>query len=242
METDLPDRLSSLAQEIEAFCGFEIKVEHDPFLRARGMLVSGPLSIIIKVKGIPVDFAILAHELCHARRYYNRKTWIMEFIPRRTYGAGGMEQSLAENLDNVLEHIFIQQEMEDEFGFPKDDSHVIEDLSAINTESDPTMRKAILLTTWLLSHRHFPWHLERITALLEEHGLIQTAETLLAEADEAGPAKAKLVAALVKSLGIPENEVQLRHRDPQANGQDQGAMLREVLEAEASEGNLSTCI
>lgn len=242
IETNLPERLSSLVQEIEALCGFAIRLEHDPFLRVPGMLVSGPLSMTIKVKRIPVDLAVLAHELCHARRYYNRKIWMMESIPPRTYQAGGVEYSLAENLDNALEHIFIQQEMEDEFGYPKHDSHVVEDLSSIGIETDPTLLHAILLTTWLLSNRLFPQHVERIDGLLKEHGLFQTAETLLAEFVEARGAKAKVVAALIKALGIPDTEVRLRHRDPEANGQDTGAMLREVLEVEASEDSLPTCI
>jgi hypothetical protein len=235
MEAELPESFLSLIREIETYCGFEIKMELDRLLRARGMLTSGPTWMILKVKSLPPDPAVVAHELCHARRYYNRKTWMMRLVPPRSFGSGQTRLDAAENLDNVLEHLVILQELQDEFGFAKNDSHVVEDLNSLDQEQDGFLRRLILLTSWLLSNYHFPHQIDRVKRLLEEEELWPTADRLLVDARQAGHSKAKLVAAFVRAMGISENEVELRYRDPKANGCDVGAMLPVVLAAESEE-------
>jgi hypothetical protein len=235
LDEDLPPALSNLIKEVEEYCGFEIKMEHDSFLSARATLVSGPNSMTLKVKQIPVNTAAVAHELCHARRFYNQKVWMMELIPPRYFGTGEQKRNAAENLDNVLEHLVILKEMEDELGFSKDDSQVVEDLNATRMRSeDPFLYKSILLTNWLLSKYHFPNHIARVRKLLAEERLLSVAETLLSEVQAADGSKSKIIAALAKALGIPQNEIRLRRRDPCAGGQDEAAMLSEVLQKESA--------
>jgi hypothetical protein len=234
MEVELPEALLSIILEIETYCGFEIKMEVDRFLRARGMLTSGPTWMVLKVKCLPPDLAVVAHELCHARRYYNQKTWMMRFVPTRFFGTGERQRDAAEDLDNVLEHLVILQELQDEFGIAKTDSHVVEDLDSLDQEKDGFLRRSILLTSWLLSNYHFPHLIDRAKWLLEKENLSSTAARLLSDSRQAGLSKAKLIAAFVRAIGIPEDEVELRYRDPKANGYDVGALLSTVLAVESA--------
>jgi hypothetical protein len=142
---------------------------------------------------------------------------MMELIPPRYFGTGQQKRDAAENLDNVFEHIVVLKEMEDEFGFSKDDSQVVEDLNATNMRSeDPFLYKSVLLTNWLQSKYHFTNHIAWVGELLEKEGLLSVAETLLSEVQSADGSKAKMIAALAKALDIPQNEIRLRRRDPNA--------------------------
>jgi hypothetical protein len=124
--------------------------------------------------------------------------------------------------------------MEDEFGFSKDESHIVEDLNASDMKvKEPFLYKSILFMNWLLSKYHFANHASRVGDLLDEEGLLSVAETLLSEVQAADGSKAKMIAALAKALDIPQNEILLRRRNPTAGGQDEGAMLSEVLQQEA---------
>lgn len=226
-EGDVPTCLLALAEEVEGYCNFEIRIEHDPFLPARGMLSHSSKSITIFIKQVPAQAAVVAHELCHARRHFNRKVWTVELIHDRKLP--GTNRSAAHDLDNQIEHLVVYGDMLEECGFSPDDRHVVEDLAAVPSMNDAFHRRATLLLSWLLINKYFRWHLPGVQALLEQAHLTQVADTLSAEVGAAGDSKARIVAAVAKALEIPAEEIRLRRHTTKENGDDEGDMLARIL-------------
>ena len=234
LDEALPPALERLVRQIEVYCGFEIQMVHEPLLHTRGALLHDPSSIVLRFKRYPVCLAVLAHELCHARRYFVQRIPFFEFLPERVIQVAGRQESAATHLDNLLEHLVILQEMNDELGFAKDHTHVANDLEACESGiADAFTRKCTLLTNWLLASHHFPPYVERYRALLGNDHLLEKGESLLSDVHRAGTSKAKTIAALVRSLGIDLGEIRLRYRNPTLRCDD-GAMLPDVLAEEQS--------
>lgn len=222
--------LLDLVGEIEAYCQFEILMQHEPLLAARGMLSHEPGSITLYLKEVPAQPAVVVHELCHARRYFNRQVWITELIPYRQLP--GSDRSAADDIDNQIEHLFIHAEMNDEFGFAPDDTHIKADLAALKFVTESFHRKTTLLMNWLLINFHFTKHLPEIRSLIECEALTEVANRLLAEVKAAGTSKAKIIASVAKALDIPQKEIRLRRHATPPNGHDEGDMIAIVLAEE----------
>lgn len=232
LDAPLPLALETVVKQIEQCCGFEIQVVYDSFLPTSGELLHDPTSIVLRLKRFPANLAVIAHEVYHARRYFVQHVPFFEFIPERFIHRADCQESAANHLDNMLEHLVILQEMNDELGFAKDDTHVASDLEACKSGIDDAFtRKCTLLTNWLLVNHHFPSYVEQYRTLLESYILISRGEMLLNEVQGAGTSKPRMIAALVRSLDIDPKEVRLRYRNPQ-KGCDEGAMLPEVLAKE----------
>jgi hypothetical protein len=132
------------------------------FRQLTGALIHSPSSIVIEVAALPAMPAVLAHELCHARRYFLEQVPFFEFIPPRFFERGGKKASAAEHLPNMPEHIFILCEMANRLGFPRDETHIANDFKACSRDiSNELLRKSIILTNWLLANFHFPDYVPR---------------------------------------------------------------------------------
>jgi len=235
LDEPLSRNLQAIVDEVEETCGFSIEMKQGRLFGARGGLSHSPTSITLYFARYPVNPAVVAHELCHARRHFIQSAPMMRLKPERELKIKESAVAASEHLDNQLEHLVILEEMEVEFGFIKDSSHVARDLQECEDGIDDEFtRKCFLFLNWLLATRHFPEFKARLCALLKREGLEQNAQLLEASINAAGASKPRMVAALVDVLEIPRDEVLLIVRDPKT-GSDRGALLDVVIAAEGNE-------
>jgi hypothetical protein len=232
-ETRLPKALQDYKREIEAYCGFELPICYEPTLADRGTLTHDPMAAVVKTQTWPPTSAVIAHELCHAYRYFNCGVPFMMFEPTLFINRGGVNERADFHLDNMLEHLYVLGYMQERFGFPPDPTHIGRDYEmALSRSGEALQRKSVLLCNWLLANYHFPQWVPEYAKLLNRDQLTQTAEVLLQEVRAAGPSKPMVVAALVRALGIDFDRVQLRRRSVQKRC-DEGAPLIAWLAAES---------
>lgn len=233
LDEPLPEQIQAIVDEVERACGFSIALECGGSFGARGTLQHSPTSITLYFRHYPADLAVVAHEFCHARRHFVQQIPMLRLHPERELKFMSSTSAASEHLDNQLEHLVILQEMQSELGFPKDPTHIANDVQACERGIDDEFsRQCVLFLNWLLASLHFPAFQSRLRVLLEVENLVERADTLQAAIMAAGTSKPKIVAALVDALGIPREEVRLLIRDPKAR-LDKDASLDAVLDDEA---------
>jgi hypothetical protein len=223
--------LQKLADQIEEHCGFEIEVTWTRSLAVRGMLSHSPTSITIHHREILADPAVICHELCHAERYFVLGVPIMRMVPaRKIFGPDGVDLDAAVNLDNMLEHIIILKEMEQRFGFSRDSTHVRNDLSSYPKWSkDGFSRRCFALCNAALVHFNFAELARENDYILRQEALTLVAQDLTFELASCLDSKPRMVASLVRALGLNEDEVHLFARNC-SKACDVGAPLRQWLD------------
>ncbi len=120
----------------------------------------------------------------------------------------------ADNLDNMLEHIFVLRDMKERFGFPIDPTHVQHDISVhIEWPVDRFSRQCLALCNAALVHFHFPQLSSEMSIVLGKEGLREAAGSLNQFLQKSVVSKPQMIAALTAAVGINASEVELRSRN-----------------------------